>query len=430
MIVAGLGFLALFALCLLGVPLGFALLTVGACGFAVLRSFDAAFNMVAQQALSAATNYDFTVLPMFVLMGALIDRANLSRELYDACQSWLGHRRGGLAMATVAACGTFAAVSGSSVATAATMAKISVPEMRRFGYDDRLASGSIAAGGTLGILIPPSVPMVIYGVLTQTDIGHLFIAGIIPGLLLILLYFGAIGVVVRLRPSLAPRVPSIDWSERLSTLSRVWGVIVLFVAVIGSMYFGIATPTEAAAIGAAGALLFAVYRRRLDWRGFVDALVDTGFTTTMLMIVVIGTFAFSNLITLSGAPFQFISWAESLHLSPFWFLVLICVLYLGLGCIFESLGMLMLTVPILFPITRALGIDPVWFGIIVVISLELGLITPPVGMNVFVVKSVIPDLALRTIYAGIWPFLVANLICLALILIIPQLALFLPHLMP
>jgi tripartite ATP-independent transporter DctM subunit len=422
-----LGFAALFVICFLGFPLGFAMIAVGVGGFAIVRDLGAALGMAAQQAVAVATSYDLSVLPMFVLMGAFIDRANLARELYDACQAWLGHRRGGLAMATIGACGAFAAVSGSSVASAATMAKIAVPEMRRHRYRDSLAAGTVAAGGTLGILIPPSVPMVIFGVLTQTDISKLFIAGILPGLLLIALYFCAIGVQVRLDAEAGPRTARTNWAQRWILIPRVWGVGVLFVVVLGSMYFGICTPTEAAAIGASGAFLFALARGRLDRRGFAHALVDAGLTTATILTVVIGALVFSNFLTLTRAPFDLVTWIQALDPSPIGALLAISAIYLVLGCIFETLGMLLLTVPLFFPVVKALGIDPVWFGIIVVIALELGLITPPVGMNVFVVKSVVPEVALGTIFRGIWPFVGADIACLLLVVFVPAIALLLPN---
>ncbi|MBA1147742.1 TRAP transporter large permease [Ectothiorhodospiraceae bacterium WFHF3C12] len=424
---AGFGVLLLIAFA--GLPLGYALITTGTLGFGVARDFAPAFNMASQQVLNVLTNYDFSVLPMFVLMGVFIERANLARELYAACQAWLGHRRGGLAMATVAACGAFGAVCGSSLATAATMSRISVTEMRRYGYSDSISTGSVASGGTLGILIPPSVPLVLYGVLTGTDIGQLFMAGILPGLLLIGCYFLAITIFAWRNPTEVPDVPKASARERWVSLGRVWGVALLFLAVLGSMYLGIATPTEAAGLGAFGALLFAVLRRRLGWRAFFESLVQAGVTTTALLIVVLGAVIFGNFVTLSGLAYGLVEWINSLGLSPVAIVFVICGVVLLLGCVFETIGMLLLTVPLFAPIVTGLGLDPVWFGIVFVVALELGLITPPIGMNVFVVQSSLTDVRTAAVFRGITYFLFLHVACLALLILFPQISLLLPEAM-
>ena len=423
------GFLALFAICFLGVPLGFSLILVGIAGFAVIRDWMPAVSMAGQQILDLSTNYGLTVLPLFVLMGTFIHRAQLSEELYDATNAWLGHRRGGLAMATIAACGGFAAVSGSSLATAATMAKVAMPSMRRFGYADSLAAGSVAAGGTLGILIPPSVPMVIYGILTETDIGKLFIAGIIPGILLVIIYLGSISVVTRIDPAIGPPGIRSSWAERWRAMSRVWAVVALFILVLGGIYLGVFTPTEAAGIGATGAFLFALARRRLGWREFVDSLIDAGLTTGMIFVVAFGALTFSNFINLAGLPDLMVEWISSLNVSPVGVVLAMCVIYVLFGCVFDSLAMLLLTVPIFAAIVEPLGVDLIWFGIVVIIVVEIGLITPPIGMNVFVVKTVLEDVSLWTIFRGVWPFVVASLVGLGLIIAVPEIALLLPSLM-
>ena len=431
------GFALVLLLAFFGIPLGITLLLVGIGGFAVARgglfefdSLNAGLSMAGQQVLDLSTNYGLSVLPLFVLMGAFIHRAQLSEELYDATHAFLGHRKGGLAMATIAACGGFAAVSGSSLATAATMSKVAMPPMRRFNYSDSLAAGTIAAGGTLGILIPPSVPMVIYGILTETDIGKLFIAGIAPGILLVLLYFGSIAVAVRRRPEMGPPGPRSNWRERGRALSKVWGVVALFVLVLGGIYLGVFTPTEAAAIGAAGAMLFAWARGKLGFRALVDSLVDAGRTTAMIFLVGFGALVFSNFINLAGLPEAMIEFITSLDVPPIGVVIAICVIYVLLGCVFDSLAMLLLTVPIFYPIVEPLGIDGIWFGIVVIIVVEVGLITPPIGMNVFMVKTVLGDVDVWTVFNGVWPFLCATLVGLALICAFPQIALFLPDLMP
>ena len=431
---AGFGLVLLLAF--FGIPLGITLLLVGIGGFAMVRgglfeidSLVAGLSMAGQQVLDLSTNYGLSVLPLFVLMGTFIHRAQLSEELYAATYAFLGHRRGGLAMATIAACAGFSAVSGSSLATAATMSKVAMPPMRRFRYSDSLAAGTIAAGGTLGILIPPSVPMVIYGILTETDIGKLFIAGVLPGILLVLLYFGSIAVTVRLRPEAGPPGARVGWRERRRALAKVWGVVVLFVLVLGGIYLGVFTPTEAAAIGAAGAMLFAWGRRKLGFRALTASLIDAGRTTAMIFLVGFGALVFSNFINLAGLPEAMIDFITSLDVPPIGVVIAICVIYVVLGCVFDSLAMLLLTVPIFYPIVEALGVDGIWFGIVVIIVVEIGLITPPIGMNVFMVKTVLRDVDIWTVFNGIWPFLFATLVGLAAICAFPQIALLLPDLM-
>ena len=419
----------LLLLAFLGLPLGFGMILVGVAGFAIIRNLNGALAMSTQQIVDLSMNFEFTVLPLFILMGAFVHRANLSQELYDAANSWLGHRRGGLAMATVVACGGFATISGSSLATAATMTKVAMPPMRRYGYDDRLATGTIAAGGTLGILIPPSVPMVIYGILTETDIGKLFIAGIIPGILMILLYSASITAVTLYRPEWGPKAPRIPIRERWPYLVNVWGVIALFVLVIGGIYGGIFTPTEAASIGAFGGMLFVLLRRRLNWSTLIESLVEAGRTTGIIFTVGFGALIFSNFVTVAGLPRDLVQLINAAQLSPTGVILLICFIYLILGCLLDSLAMILLTVPVFFPIIKSLGLDPVWFGIIVIIVVEIGLITPPIGLNVFVVQSMIENITLGQVFAGITPFFFASLIGLLLIVYFPIIALLLPGLM-
>ena len=423
------GFAILLLLVFLGFPLGFAMILVGVGGFALIRNLPGALAMSSQQIIDISMNHGFTVLPLFVLMGAFVHRANLSQELYDAANSWLGHLRGGLAMATVVACGGFATISGSSLATAATMTMVAMPSMRRYRYNDSLATGTIAAGGTLGILIPPSVPMVIYGILTETDIGKLFIAGIIPGILLIGLYVACIAFVTMLRPEWGPKAKRIPLRERWPYLAQVWGVVVLFVVVMGGIYGGIFTPTEAAAIGAFGALLFVIYRRRLTWRILIDSLVEAGRTTGMIFTVGFGALIFSNFVNIAGLPRDLVAIIDAAQFPPVGVVLLMCLILLVLGCIFDALAMILLTVPVFFPIVAALGLDPVWFGIIIIIVVEIGLITPPIGLNVFVVKSLLEDVPLSVIFKGIAPFVVASLVGLLLIIRFPTIALWLPGLM-
>jgi C4-dicarboxylate transporter DctM subunit len=447
MLPAIIGFGVVLALALAGIPLGFALILVGIVGFAAMRSgmvgkaliqldgaglsidwtsLSAGLAMAGQQMFDISTNYGLTVIPLFVLMGAFIHRADLSAELYDSANAFLGHRRGGLAMSTIAACGGFAAVCGSSIATAATMARVAMPSMRRYGYADSLSTGSIAAGGTLGILIPPSVPMVIYGILAEADIGKLFIAGIIPGLLLAGLFIAAIAAQTAIDPSIGPAGPRVTWAARLRAVSRIWGVALLFVVIIGGIYLGVFTPTEAAGVGAAGAFLFALLRGNLGWRGTYDALVETGITTGMIFVVTFGALVFSNFITIAGMTAEITAWIEGLNTSPTGVVLAMCLVYVILGCVFDSLAMLILTVPVFAAIVGPMGVDLIWFGIVVIIVVELGLITPPIGMNVFVVNSIVTDVSIWTIFRGVWPFVVAMLLGLALIIAFPSIATFLP----
>jgi C4-dicarboxylate transporter, DctM subunit len=447
MLPAAIGFAVVLALALVGIPLGFALILVGVAGFAAMRSgmvgktlialdgsgvsvdwtsLSAGLAMAGQQMFDISTNYGLTVIPLFVLMGAFIHRADLSAELYDSANAFLGHRRGGLAMSTIAACGGFAAVCGSSIATAATMARVAMPSMRRYRYSDSLSAGSIAAGGTLGILIPPSVPMVIYGILAEADIGKLFIAGIVPGILLAGLFIAAIAGQTAINPSIGPAGPRVTWRARMHALSRIWGVVLLFLVIIGGIYLGVFTPTEAAGVGASGAFLFAVLRGNLGWRGTYDALVETGVTTGMIFVVTFGALIFSNFVTVAGMTAEISTWIEGLNAPPLGVVLAMCLVYVILGCIFDSLAMLILTVPVFVAILNPLGVDLIWFGIIAIIVVELGLITPPIGMNVFVVNSIVSDISVWTIFRGVWPFIIAMSLCLAMIIAFPSIATFLP----
>lgn len=442
-----LGFLALFAICFTGVPLGYSLILVGTIGFAyvrgesddvgffsaILEGAEPAMSMAGQQIIDMGLNDGLAVLPLFVLMGVFIHRAGLSDGLYAAGNLVFGRAPGGLAMATVGACAGFAAVSGSSLATAATMAKVAMPSMKRYGYADSLAAGSIAAGGTLGILIPPSVPMVIYGILTEQDIGKLFIAGVVPGILLTLLYIVAILAVVRIKPSLAPKSEVEKPDNPRGLFISVGGVILLFVIILGGIYLGVFTPSEAAGIGAAAGLIFLLiacaYRGNFSWKAVLEPLVEAGITTSMIFVVAFGALIFANFTNLAGMVDSIVELIEYMNLSPVGVVLAMCVIYLLLGCVFDSLAMLLLTVPIFVAVLEPMGVDLIWFGIVAIIVVEIGLITPPIGMNVFVVKTVLVDVKIWAIFAGVWPFVVASLIGLALIIVVPEIALLLPNAM-
>lgn len=425
-LLSGLGFAAVFLFMLAGMPISFAMLVVGLAGIAWVNGEGAALGMIGQLPFSSTTSYELSVVPMFILMGVFVTRAGMSQDLYRLCHGLLGHRRGGLAMATVLACGGFSAVCGSSIATAATMGKVAMPEMRRYGYADPIAAASVAAGGTLGILIPPSVILVLYGIATGTDIGSLFIAGIIPGGVAIALYIAAVWVMARLSPESMPAAPRIAWSERLRYLGSVGPIVLLFLLIIGGLYFGLFTPTEAAGVGAAGALGFALWRRALSPEGLLSSLLETVRTTASLFLVLIGALVFSNFVNLAGLPEALSALIEQIGLSPLVVILVILLIYLVLGMFMESLSMILLTVPIFFPIVTAQGFDPVWFGIFAVMVTELSLITPPVGLNLFVLRGVVANLSISALYRGILPFVLADLLRLVLLIAFPAMALFLP----
>jgi len=443
MIAALIGFAVVLVLVLLRMPIVFAMGVVGTLGYAYERGgslFDdrgmrASLSMVGRQITDTAQDYGLSVIPLFILMGLFVNKGGMARELYAVSNAFLGHMRGGLAMATVMACGGFSAICGSSLATAATMSKVAMPEMRRFNYSDRLATASIAAGGTLGILIPPSVILVIYGILTETSIGKLFMAGIIPGLMGILFYLGAVRWTVWRRPEAGPAGERTSWPERLVALKSVWAVLLLFFLVIGGLYgvFDIEplnltfSPTEAAGMGAMGAFVIALSRRGLTFKALIEVLTETALTSASLFAVLIGAQVFSNFVNVAGMPEALISLVTAYDVSPMMVMFMILLVYMVLGCVFESMSMLLLTVPIFFPLVISLGFDPIWFGIVVVVVVEISLITPPVGLNVFILKGVVGNVSTGTIFKGVTPFWIADLLRLALIVALPILVLFMPN---
>jgi C4-dicarboxylate transporter, DctM subunit len=427
--VALLGFAVLFALLFLGVPIAFGMGLVGLAGFAALIGWAPALDSLGQLSVDSMKSYTLSVMPLFILMGNLINHARLSEDLYAASNAMIGHLRGGLAMATVLASGCVSAISGSSLATVATMSRIAMPSMRRFGYADSLAAGTIAAGGTLGILIPPSIIMVIYGNLTRTDIGKLFIAGVAPGLLAVALYMGTIALVTRRRPELGPAGRRASAPERLRALGSVWAVLGLFLLVLGGIYLGIFTPTEAAGIGAAGALTMALARRTLTARSLVDILVESATMTGKLMILILGAELFSNFINAAGMPNAIAGFVSQGEWSPLGVIVALMAMYMLLGCLLDGLSIVLLTVPVVFPLIQQLGVDPIWFGILLVVVVEIGLITPPIGLNVFVMRSVLADVPSATIFRGVAPFIASDIVRLAILVSLPGVTLFLPSLM-
>ena len=418
-------FAVMLGLTFLRLPIAFSMALVGFFGFAYMVNFTAAFSMVGSVAFETGMSYTLSIVPLFILMGNLVTRAGLSAELYRVSYAFLGHRRGGLAMATILACGGFGAICGSSLATAATMSKVAMPSMRKYGYSDALAAGSIAAGGTLGILIPPSVVMVIYGILTETNIGKLFIAGILPGIVAVTCYLAAVAVTVRIDAKAGPRGERVSWHERLVALGDVWGVLILFFVVIGGIYGGIFTPTEAAGIGAGGGLIFLVARKGWDWRMLRLILVESTITTGMIFTILIGALIFANFINMTGMPGELTAYAEQFRETPLLVIIAILVIYVALGCVLESMSMILLTVPMFYPLVAHLGYDLIWFGIIVVVVTEISMITPPVGLNVFVLRSVLPDVPTQTVFRGVMPFVIADVVRLGILVAFPAISLYL-----
>jgi tripartite ATP-independent transporter DctM subunit len=376
--------------------------------------------------MRTATSAEFAVIPLFLLMGAFASSSGMSRELFRAANSFLGHLRGGLGIATIAACGAFAAICGSSVATAATFSNVAYPEMRRYGYPQSFSTGVIAAGGSLGIMIPPSTVLAIYGLITEQDIGKLFIAGIVPGIVAVTMYILTINVIGMVRPHFLPAGKRASWSERIASLRDVWAVILLFIFVIGGIYAGVFTVTEAAGCGAAGAFIIAVLRGRLSRADFWKSCIESVRTTAAVFTILIGALIFGYFLTITQTPQKVTEFLTGLGLGPYGVLAVIMIMYLVLGCIMDAMAMIILTVPIVFPVIKQLGFDPIWFGVIIVMTVELGLIHPPVGMNVFVIKSVVRDVKLSTVFYGVMPFVITDILRLILLIAFPILALWLP----
>jgi C4-dicarboxylate transporter DctM subunit len=423
------GILAMLVLIGLGVPIAFAMAGVAMAGIAAIIGVAPMLSMLGQVFFDSGMNYTLSVMPLFVLMGNFVVQAGVADELYAASNAWLRHRRGGLAMATVVACGGFASVCGSSLATAATMARVAMEPMRRYGYSDGLAAGAIAAGGTLGILIPPSIALVLYGIMTRQDIGKLFLAGILPGIV------GVIGYMIAVRLSLwmtgeqSRTLPRLPLTERLRALKSVTGALTLFALVMGGIYLGVFTTTEAAGIGAGGACLLALVRRRLRSAQLWTILIDTAKMTCILFFILFGALMFSNFVNLAGLPNDLLGVLLGVGAHPTLVLLLIFAIYLVLGMVLESLSMMLLTVPIFYPVVQALGVDPIWFGIFVVMAVEISLITPPIGLNVFVLKTIIRETETRTIFMGVVPFVAMDIVRILLLLAVPALALAIPRTM-
>jgi hypothetical protein len=424
-----LGFAAVFLLALLRIPLAFAMGLVGFVGLGLLRGWAPTMANAAQVVYDTGFAYTLSVVPLFILMGNFVARAGLAQELFRAAYAFIGHVRGGLAHATVLACAGFGAICGSSIATAATMAKVAYPPMKKLGYADYLSTGVIAAGGTLGIMIPPSTILVIYGIVTETHIGKLFAAGVIPGLLCAALLMGAVAWITWRDPTAGPAGERTSWPDRLKAVRDIWGVALLVVVVLGGIYGGVFTATEGAGIGAMGAFLFALARRALTVKVLLDVLVESARTTAMLFTILIAAMLFSGFINFTTMPGDLKDWILHQGLSPLMVVGAMMLIYVLLGTIMEELSMVLLTIPVFFPIVTGLGFDPVWFGVLIVLVVQIGLISPPVGMNLFVLNALLKDVGLKQIFRGVWLFVLALVVALVLVLEFQPLSLWLPGFM-
>lgn len=422
------GIVVLIVLLFSGMHIGVGMGLIGFLGFAYLSGFNSALGVLKTVPYSTFSQFDLSVIPLFILMGAFAFNAGLSEDLYRAVYKWLGHLRGGLAMATVGACACFAAISGSSLATAATLGSVALPEMKKYNYDPALATGAVAAGGTIGILIPPSVILVIYGIITELSIGKLFLAGFIPGILEAIFYMITISILTKINPSLGPKGPKTTMAEKFIALSKTWEVFFLFLLVIGGIYLGVFTPNEAAGVGAFGAFIFGLLRKKIKWKNFKESFIDTGKTTGMIFLIIFGAMLLGYFLSVAKLPAELARFVSELPVNRYVILIMILIVFLLLGCIMDSMAIVLLTVPIFYPLILKLGFDPIWFGILVTRMTEIGLITPPVGLNVYIIKG-ISDVPMGTIFKGITPFLIADLCEVALLIAVPEISLFLPSLM-
>ena len=426
--IAIIGIIVLVLIFLLRMPVAVAMGVVGFVGFAVASSMDGALRIVAKDMWATFSSYSLSVAPMFVLMGTIAFYSGISSRLFDAANKWLGRLPGGLSLATIAACAGFGAMCGSTTAAAAAMGKVTLPEMKRYGYNDALRTGCVASAGSLAIMIPPSTVLIIYGVMTEQSIGKLFIAGILPGLLLAVLFMATVLLIVWRIPGSAPPGEKTSWVEKIKGLSGIIEMLLLFALVMGGLFVGWFTPTEAGAVGAAGALIIALARRKLTLKAFWLSLMETTRITAMVFLIIACATIFGHFMAITRAPFALSEWVGGLPIPPLAIMALVMCIYLIGGCFMDSLALVTLTIPILYPIVTEMGYDPIWFGILIILAAEMGVITPPVGVNVYVIKGVAPDVPMHTIFKGIWPFLGAEVVCTIIILFVPQIALFLPNL--
>jgi tripartite ATP-independent transporter DctM subunit len=410
-----------------GMPIGFAMLMLGIIGFTYLVKFSGTVHILVTVPYSIISNYDYCVLPLFLFMAAICLNAGLGRSLFRLVYTWIGNVSGGLAAATIGSCAFFSAASASSIATAVTMGLVAIPEMRKYNYSEELATGCVAAGGTLGILIPPSGVLILYGIITQESITDLFIAGIIPGISLALLFIICIIIICKINPRYGPAGQRSSMKEKLASLTDSIEMILLLALVIAGLIIGWFTPTEAGAVGAFGALVLSVIRRRLSWKGLKDSLVETIRTTGMIFSIIVGAFVFNSFLAVTTLPTELAAWVTGFGLPPISVIIIIMLVYLVLGCFIDAMSMILLTIPIFYPIITQLGYSPIWFGIIIVLVVEMALITPPVGMNVYIISGIVRDVPMQRIFKGIIPFVVIEAFFIALMVAFPQIALFLPN---
>jgi len=420
------GIAVLMLLFLIRVPVAFSMAIVGFAGFTYLTNPQAGLSILARDIFEQFSSYSLSCIPMFILMGCFAFASGISKRLYDTAYAWVGHVRGGLIMATVIACAGFGAICGSSAATAATMGKIALPEMRRYKYDDTLSTGSVASAGTLGIMIPPSTIFLIYGILTEQSIGKLFIAGVLPGLLLAFLMMIVVATICWRNPNLAPPGAQTSWKGKLRSLTGVIETLILFLFVIGGLFLGWFSPTQAGAIGAGGALVIGLLRRQISWRGFFVAVKDALQTSCMVIFCITGATVFGHFMAVSRITFDLADWVAGLPLSPNIIMAIIIFFYFAGGTFMDSMGLIVLTIPIFFPVVMRLGFDPIWFGVIIVLIAEMGVISPPEGVNVFVIKAIAPEVPLQSIFKGVLPFIAAQIVCAIMIVVFPIIATFLP----
>ena len=428
------GIAIMILLFLTKMPVAFVMAIVGFVGFSTMITPDAGLVLLSRNVYEVFGSYDLTTIPLFILMGQLGFNSGISKRLYDVGYKFLGHTRGGLAMATVSACTAFGAVCGSSPATAATMATVGLPEMKRYNYDDELATGSVASGGGIGMIMPPSVVLIIYGILTEQSIGALFVAGIFPALLVTVLFIITIYIRCRMNPEQGPCGEKFTWKEKFKALLGLGETLAVFTLVIGGIFIGLFTPTEAAAIGAFGILVIAIFRKQITWAGFVKSLMETLRTSCMVMMLIAGAVIFGKFLAVTRIPFEIAGWVSGLQMAPFLVMAVVIMIYFFGGCFMDALAFVTLTVPIFFPVIMELGYDPIWFGIIIVMVTEMGVITPPVGINVYVVygvaKNVLEqEIPLEKIFKGIFPFLIAVILGVIILMIFPIIILYLPNLM-
>ncbi len=423
------GLILLFILIFSKMPVGFVLTLIGFIGFGYIVNFEASLSLMTNDFFDVFSNYELTVIPLFILMGQVAFHSGISSRLFNVAYKFIGHWPGGMAIATIGACAGFSAICGSTNATAATMASVTLPEMKKYGYKDNIATGVVAAGGSLGILVPPSVIFIIYGIMTQQSIGELFMAGILPGILLTLIFILVIIIWTLYKPEIAPRGPRTSFKEKAASLYGLIETIILFIIVMGGLFFGIFTPTEAGAVGAFGTIIIAAVQKKIDFKGFSQALMETTRISCMILVIVAGAKVFGHFLTITEIPYDIANWVTQINLSPNAIIGVIILVYLIGGCFIDALALIMLTVPIFYPVVTTLGFDPMWFGVVIVLVTQIGVVTPPVGINVYVVRSVATDVSLGTIFKGVLPLLAGLIIATLLLIIFPQIALYLPGLM-